>query len=149
MDELALLLRKAQANAFQMYSQTHGYHWNVVGPHFKQFHAFFLEIYEDVFESIDLYAEMQRKIGKYAPFGAANMALISDVQINDTLDLKPYDMLQELYKTNQAVLDCIVTLFDKANELNEQGICNDVATRISQHQFWAWQLKSSFEWGWG
>jgi DNA-binding ferritin-like protein len=92
---------------------------------------------------------MQRKIGKYAPFGAANMALISDVQINDTLDLKPYEMLQELYKTNQTVLDSIIILFDKANELNEQGICNDVAARISQHQFWAWQIKASFEWGWG
>jgi starvation-inducible DNA-binding protein len=149
MDELASLLRKAQANAFQMYAQTHGYHWNVVGPHFKQFHAFFLEIYEDVFESIDLYAEMQRKIGKYAPFGAVNMAMLSDVELNDTLDLKPYDMLQELYKTNQTVLDSIKVLFDKANELNEQGICNDVAARISQHQFWGWQLKASFEWGWG
>jgi len=135
MNELALSLRKAQANAFQMYSQAHGYHWNVVGPHFKQFHAFFLEIYEDVFDSIDLYAEMQRKIGKYAPFGAANMSLISDVQIDDTLDLKPYAMLQELYKTNQTVLDSLTSLFDKANELNEQGICNDVAARISQHQF--------------
>jgi DNA-binding ferritin-like protein len=58
-------------------------------------------------------------------------------------------MLQELYKTNQTILDGLKVLFDKANELNEQGICNDVAARISQHQFWAWQLKSSFEWGWG
>jgi len=149
MSDLAYLLRKAQANAFQMYSQSHGYHWNVVGPHFKQFHAFFLEIYEDVFDSVDLYAEMQRKIGKYAPFGASNMALISDVQINDTLELKPYDMLQELHKTNEVVLKSLVELFDKANELNEQGICNDVAARISQHQFWAWQIKASFEWGWG
>ena len=59
------------------------------------------------------------------------------------------EIKQELYKTNQTVLDSIIILFDKANELNEQGICNDVAARISQHQFWAWQLKASFEWGWG
>lgn len=149
MEELAMLLRKAQANAFQMYAQTHGYHWNVVGPHFKQFHAFFLEIYEDVFDSIDLFAEIQRKINKYAPFGAVNMAQISDVEINDTLDLKPYDMVNELIKTNNVVLDSLKKLFDKANELNEQGIANDVAARISQHQFWGWQLRASIEWGWG
>ena len=70
MTELVDSLKKLQANAFQMYAQAHGYHWNVEGMLFKELHAFFLEIYEDVFDSIDPIAENLRKLDSTAPFGA-------------------------------------------------------------------------------
>ena len=52
-------------------------------------------------------------------------------------------MLQELYNTNNLVINSLTDAFDKANAIDSQGICNFLADRIDKHQFWAWQLKSS------
>ena len=55
-ENLVTCLKELQSMNMKMYAQSHGYHWNVEGRDFKQDHAFLLEIYEDVFDSIDAYA---------------------------------------------------------------------------------------------
>ena len=37
----------------------------------------------------------------------------------------------------------LTEVYDIANKLNEQGICNFIAERIDMHQKWSWQLKST------
>jgi starvation-inducible DNA-binding protein len=129
-----------------MYAQSHGYHWNVEGVMFKELHAFFLEIYEDVFGSIDTYSEWMRKLDSYAPFGAMAWSSNATILINDSLDLQPRQMLEELVKTNAAVIDTLNEVFKIANiKYNQQGLANFLAERIDQHQFWGWQLKASLK----
>jgi len=138
-DELKVL----QANVVQMYGQAHGYHWNVEGMLFKTFHAFFLEIYEDVYGSIDPISENIRKLGGKAPFGPASWLNNSTVSINNSEDLSIDDMLHELIKTNNVLLNQLKQVFKIADLANEQGIANFIAERIDQHQFWNWQLSVS------
>lgn len=146
MEDLNIKLKELQADVFQMYAQAHGYHWNIEGIMFKELHAFFLEIYEDVFESIDGISETLRKIQTYAPFGAQAWASNATFEINDNVSLSPITMLNELAKTNNLVIENLKEVFNLANvKYNEQGICNFLAARIDQHQFWAWQLKSSLK----
>ena len=71
MNELELLMIKLQSMVAKMYVQAHGYHWNIEGQDFKQYHEFLLEIYEDVYDSIDpisylwtLYAKMRFVVPK-------------------------------------------------------------------------------------
>ena len=71
------ILKELQANAMKMYAQSHGYHWNIEGRTFKQDHAFLLEIYEDVFNSIDPYAENLRKLGAKSPFGLVQLQFLN------------------------------------------------------------------------
>lgn len=138
-DELKVL----QANVFAMYSQAHGYHWNVEGMLFKQLHAFFLEIYEDVYGSIDPISENIRKLGGYAPFGPDQWAENATIHINDVENLGPVEMLQELSRTNNELIIQLKHVFEVADDEDEQGVANFIAERIDQHQFWAWQLKAS------
>lgn len=146
MEDLVDKLKELQANVFQMYAQAHGYHWNVEGMVFKQLHAFFLKIYEDVFDSIDTFAETIRKLDAYAPFGAVQMAQYATVTINDSLSLSPKEMISELIQTNDAVIKTLKEAFQTADvRYNEQGICNTIADRIDKHQFWGWQLRSSLK----
>ena len=145
MNELINALIKLQSEVFKMYSQAHGYHWNIEGRMFKQDHAFLLEIYEDVYDSIDPISENLRKLGAKAPFGPLQWLKNSALQINDSLSLKSDDMLQELYNTNNLVINSLTDAFDKADAIDSQGICNFLADRIDKHQFWAWQLKSSLK----
>ena len=136
-------LKTLQANVVQMYSQAHGYHWNVEGMLFKQFHAFFLEIYEDVYNSIDPISENISKLGGKAPFGPASWLNNSTISINNSEDLTIDEMLHELIKTNNFLINQLKQIFKIADLEGEQGVANFIAERIDQHQFWNWQLMAS------
>jgi starvation-inducible DNA-binding protein len=146
MEDLVDKLKELQANAFQMYSQSHGYHWNVEGMIFRELHKFFLKIYQDVFDSVDTISETIRKVGAYAPFGAVQMAQYATVSINDSPSLSPKEMVGELISTNDDVIKTLKEVFQLANvKYDEQGICNMIAGRIEQHQFWGWQLRATLK----
>ena len=138
-------LKILQANVFQFYAQSHGYHWNVEGQDFKELHAFFLEIYEDVFDSIDAISENIRKLNDYAPFGARDWLQNASVEINDSKNLSCKEMVKELLITNGYIIDNLNQVFKVATEENQQGICNFLADRIDKHQFWQWQLRATYK----
>ena len=107
--------------------------------------SFFLKIYSDVYESIDPISENLRKLGAKAPFGVKEWNDNSDLEINDSEGLGVKQMLQELLNTNTIVLAMLKRTFDISNEVDEQGICNFIAGRIEQHQFWGWQLSATLK----
>jgi starvation-inducible DNA-binding protein len=137
-------LKKLESNVFTMYIQAHGYHWNVEGILFTQYHEFFEKIYTDVFNSIDPISEILRKLHTPAVF------LLEDfVQRKTTGELEagnsPLTMVEKLIETNNIVIDNLNEVFKLANEANEQGICNFIADRIDKHKFWNWWLTSSLK----
>jgi starvation-inducible DNA-binding protein len=138
-------LKELQSMAMKMYAQSHGYHWNIEGRTFKQDHAFLLEIYEDVFDSIDAYAENLRKLETKSPFGLVQLQSNSLLKINDSLDLTSEQMFVELSKTNLQVIDKLKDIFDVATEQREQGIANFLADRQDKHSFWQWQLTATLK----
>lgn len=143
MEQLILDLKELQSMAMKMYAQAHGYHWNVTGRMFKQDHAFFLEIYEDIFDSIDPYAENMRKLGAKVPFGLDQLQQNSVLSINDSFQLNGEQMLTELAKTNIQIIDKLKNACDSADAAREQSILNFLADRLDKHEFWQWQLTSS------
>jgi starvation-inducible DNA-binding protein len=144
-DNLVQGLKELQSMAMKMYAQSHGYHWNIEGREFKQDHAFLLEIYDDVFDSIDTYAESIRKIGAKSPFGLIQLQQNSALKINDSLDLTSIQMFNELSKTNLQIIDKLKDAFDVATELRENGIANFLADRQDKHAFWQWQLTETLK----
>jgi starvation-inducible DNA-binding protein len=140
--ELINVLKELQSMAMKIYAQSHGYHWNIEGRDFKQDHAFLLEIYEDVFDSIDAYAENLRKIKAKVPFGLEQLQQNSALMVNDSLDLTAEQMFNELSKTNLQIIDKLKDGFDIATEVRENGIANFFADRQDKHSFWQWQISS-------
>lgn len=143
MDELINELKLLQANVVAMYAQSHGYHWNVKGMLFKELHAFFLEIYEDVYGSLDPISENIRKLGGDAPFGLNTWSNNATFEVNEDPNLSPVQMLGELILVNSVILTQLKKVFVLADTQNEQGVANFIAERIDQHQFWNWQLTAT------
>ena len=133
-------LQRLLANVFNEYLHAHGFHWNVVGPQFAQLHEFFGDIYEDVYGSIDSIAEILRQLDVKAPFHLSQFTKLKNTpELNSNHAM---DMISDLAMLNNAVILNLTEVFDNANALNLQDICNFVAGRLEMHQKWAWQLRS-------
>lgn len=117
-----------------------GYHWNVRGLHFQQFHELFGEVYEDAEGATDGLGELVRKMGHDAPYLLTDLAQLSDVQPRQTASNNPEDLAAALYAANNVVLQNLVAAFNCADEYNEQGVADFLAGRIDAHQKVRWQL---------
>lgn len=143
MEELVAKLKQWQANSHVLYNTAHGFHWNVEGALFTQYHSFFEEIYSDVYASIDNIAEWQRKFQAYAPFSLEDMARLNTYGQIGLSSTSPLSMSQTLlYMVEKMTLE-VKELFDVATAEREQGLANFCADRQDKLQFWAWWLRSS------
>jgi DNA-binding ferritin-like protein len=140
---LVELLEKTLADVVSFTFIAQGYHWNVKGKNFPQYHEFFGDIYEEVQDSIDPLAENILKLGYDAPMGIASYAQMSELSASGTKDSSCEAMSYDLYMANNKVLDMYKEAFSVADSMNEQGVADFLAGRIDAHQKWAWQLKAS------
>ena len=130
-DALTVLIE----DVFGFYTRAHEAHWNVAGSDFAEYHALFGEIYQDVWESVDEYAENIRKLGSLAPSLA--------VESRELLDVDPAVLAQQLLDANDILIPAIRGAFDIATAAGQQGVANFLAERQDAHQRISWQLRSS------
>ena len=139
---LADALKTLLATAYALSIKAQNFHWNVEGPNFPQYHEFFGNFYEEVYNNtIDRAAELIRQLDSYTPGSVTRYAQLS--QIQDQLKIPRAElMMQELYEDNQTILSMWKEAFHIAEEADEQGIANFIAERIDAHGKHAWMLRS-------
>jgi len=120
----------------------HGYHWNVKGPEFTQFHDFFGEIYEDWSGEEDRIAEYIRALGFDAPHGLDQFLGLSCVE-NKYCSGNPMEMATNLYEVNLVLHNCLEDIFNLATAINVQGIADWAATRMDAHLKLNWKLSTT------
>lgn len=145
MNGLVSSLQTVLANTFVMYFKTQGFHWNVEGIHFSQYHDFFSDIYSDLYGSVDLLAENVRKLGEYAPRSLGDMYKSSTLVESNIVGTNIKEMLNSLLVDNNEVLNSLNRTFALANTANEQGLADYLAQRIDSHKKHEWQIKSSLK----
>lgn len=137
-DSLKILL--ATSYAFAVKAQH--FHWNVEGQDFPQYHKFFGKIYEEVFDNaIDQIAEYIRVLNSYTPGSLTRLKELS--QIEDQLKIPRAElMIAELYENNETLLKMFKAAFHEAEQEDEQGIADFIASRIDAHGKHSWMLRS-------
>ena len=138
---LADSLKTLLATNFAYYLKAHGFHWNVEGPDFSELHGFFQEIYEDAYSAIDPTAEYIRYLGEYSPASLERFSELTEIS-GQTKIPRARLMLEELKANNDQMIDVLNRCFAEANGVNEQGIANFIAERLSAHGKYRWQLTS-------
>jgi starvation-inducible DNA-binding protein len=142
--DLVAALRRTLADAVTFYLRAHGYHWNVVGSDFAEYHALFEAIYVDTLESIDPLGEIIRKLDGIAPFRLPELMALRSIGDDSLVAPLPAAMSADLLAANEMMLDTLRNAFAIATgTADEQGVANFLAERIDQHQKWSWQLRSS------
>jgi starvation-inducible DNA-binding protein len=145
MEQLVKSMRKCLANTFVFYFKTHGYHWNVEGINFPQYHEFLGNLYESLQNAVDPIAEQIRALGEYAPSGLNE--LYADATIVDSNLKGDYlkEMLATLLMDNDTVSADLNEALALATASNKQGLVNFLADRIDQHAKHGWMLRSSLK----
>lgn len=144
MDELAKAMKIAFSTEFSFYLKSHFYHWNVEGPDFDQYHNLFSKIYEEVYGSIDAFAENIRKLGTYTPGSYTRLSMLS--QIEDELTVPPaLDMINDLLNDSEKCIKIFKMVYDLSEREEEYGLSNFLAERIDAHKKHSWMLRATLK----
>jgi starvation-inducible DNA-binding protein len=141
MEQLILQLKVLQATAFSLYLKAHNYHWNVTGPNFSDYHAFFGTFYNDVWASVDMYAEHARTLDTFVPGSLTRFAELTKIQ--DEVNIPaPNAMFARLFADNEIFLMELNKAHTMAEAVNKRGIVNFLEGQIDFHEKMHWMLKS-------
>ena len=134
-------LKTHLGSAFTLFTKAAGFHWNVEGSNFPQYHEFLGSLYGEVYGSIDRTAEYIRTLNAYAPGGLKAMQTLSVLQ-DEPLVLMPSEMMTQLYSDIEQVIEQLDVCFDSAATENKQGIANFIAERLDAYEKHSWMLRS-------
>lgn len=142
MEELKQSLKVSLATVFSFYLKAHNFHWNVEGVNFYEYHKLFGDIYEDVYESVDVLAEHIRALDSYAPGSFKRFTELSKVE--DEINIPTAKkMAVKLLADNEKVIEALNEAFKHAEKHNKQGLMNFLAARLETHAKWSWFLRST------
>lgn len=142
MEELQKAAKIAFASEFSFYLKAHQFHWNVTGPTFLQDHELFGKIYEEVYGSIDDFAEKIRALGTYMPGSYTRFSVLT--QIEDETEVPPLNvMLVELYEDNEKMVRLFKLVYDLAEQEGKHGLSNFLAERMDAHEKHGWMLRAT------
>lgn len=143
MDKEALIeqMKVVLASVFSLYLKSHNYHWNVTGPNFIQYHKFLGKTYEQLHDSVDLYAEHIRALGAYAPGSLKRFSELTKISDEVAIPSARF-MFIRLASDNEVVLDELRTAANMAEGLKERGVLNFIEGQIDAHEKLHWMLKS-------
>lgn len=142
MKKVADELIKVLANNTILYMKTHGFHWNVTGPHFSMHHQMFEEQYNDLFEAQDIIAERIRSLGELAP--NSYKELLKHASIKESSgNLPARDMLKALLKDNETMINNLRKSMEICAKHTDEGTFDMLVERLQTHEKHAWMLRAT------
>jgi starvation-inducible DNA-binding protein len=136
-------LKKLLANHIESAMIVHGYHWNVEGVNFNEFHAFFGDVYDDYQDQIDPIAEYIRIVSNATEYVNASIDIVklnTTIKSNPIVGDKSLDMCSAIDIINTELITNFTELFTIAQKDNHQDIMNYCADRINALNKLHWKL---------
>jgi starvation-inducible DNA-binding protein len=146
MEQLQQLAKIAFASTYSFALKAQNYHWNVEGSDFFEYHALFEQIYNDVYGSVDDFAENIRKLRTYTPASYSRFSMLSKVE--DETDIIPLEaMVRELLLDNEKMIVILKKTYDASEAAGKHGFSNFLAERMDSHEKHGWMLRASSKGG--
>lgn len=141
MEELITAMKRSLSDSFAFYLKAQGYHWNVEGDDFQQYHDFFGNLYEEVYSSIDGLAEQIRTLNAYPQGSLASMRTYSAIEDEMQVPVASV-MLSNLHRDNKKVIESLTEAYKMCERFSEFGVSNFLQDRITAHKKHEWMLRS-------
>ena len=145
-DPVAEALARLLADTYTLYLMTHGYHWNVTGPHFRSLHLMFEEQYEELAEAVDEIAERIRQLGPMAPGSYREMARLTEVGDAEG-EPDAMGLVHMLLDAYEIVVRTAHTVIAAAEQADDPASLDLATRRIAVHEKTLWMLRATEPWG--
>ncbi len=136
-DNLTAILGKT----FGLYVQTHAYHWNVVGPAFRQLHAAFEDQYTNLWTALDDIAERIRSLGAPAPGSLAELTALAGPAPAPAQSANA--MVSALIAGHEALAAELRTGIASAQDAGDEVTAGLLTDRLSWHEKELWMMKAA------
>lgn len=135
-------LSNVQADAFRLFVNVQGLHWNVEGPLFYSLHKLTEEQYEELSESIDELAERVRALGLIPP---ESLAAYQERSIIDDLpkDADLTDRVKRLVSDYERAAERLTEAVKVAEDHGDVKTADLLTERIGVYDENAWMLRAS------
>jgi starvation-inducible DNA-binding protein len=144
MEQLINALKIAFASEYSFALKAQNFHWNTEGPDFYEFHLLFEKIYDEVYGSIDDFAENIRKSGAYTPASLSRFSMLTTVEDENQI-IDPRAMTAELLADSDKLAQLMSMVYKMADGANEFGLSNFLADRQDAHRKHSWFLRSTLK----
>jgi starvation-inducible DNA-binding protein len=141
METLIEQLKVILGTNFALYLKSHGYHWNIEGSNFPQYHDFLSDFYTSIFEQTDSIAEHIRALNSYAPGSLARMLELADIQEATSIP-DAMAMMRDLASDNERFIIHLRAGIAAAEMANEPAVGNFLQDLLDAHQKKGWMLRS-------
>jgi starvation-inducible DNA-binding protein len=134
-------LKKLLADSYTLYLQTHNFHWNVVGPQFRELHLMFEEHYTELATAVDEIAERIRTLDVAAPGTYKAFAELSSIkEVEGVPEAK--EMVRLLTQGHEQVVKTCREVLEPAQEAGDESTAALVSDRMRVHEKTAWMLRA-------
>ena len=141
MEQLIEQLKVILGTNFALYLKSHGFHWNIEGANFPQYHDFLNGFYNEVWNQNDLIAEHIRQLDSYAPGSLERMLELADLEESQNIPIA-LAMMTELKRDNDRFIVHLRAGIVAAEQADEPAIGNFLQDLLGAHQKKAWRLRS-------
>ncbi|MFP4401933.1 MAG: Dps family protein [Candidatus Nanoarchaeia archaeon] len=137
-EELNTLL----ASEYTLYTKLRNFHWNVVGPHFQEYHKFFEETYEEVETHIDDTAEKVRTLG-FRPLSSMEEFLKHTfLKESTTQNMSAQEMLSELAQDYKAMITQLNAKIKVCQDEKDVGVEDFLTGILQEYEKKLWMIES-------
>jgi starvation-inducible DNA-binding protein len=144
MEKLIECMKRLFATNYQYYVKAHGFHVNVVGPDFVQYHQLFGEVYELADDATDTIGEHIRVLQAIAPFSLKRIMELGTIK--DSAERpEAMKMVKELLDDSQILMDHYEECHDMATEYKDYGLINFIEGQMDMLGKIMWKLRSTTE----
>ncbi len=134
-------LSRVLADTYTLYLKTHGYHWNVTGPHFSALHVMFEEQYRALWAATDDIAERIRALGVAAPGSGSAFAAKASIAEADGAPAAE-EMIKDLAAGHERLAKTAREAFPAAESADDQPTMDLLTERMVAAEKTAWMLRA-------
>ncbi len=138
------LLTSLLADEYVLYTKTRNYHWNIVSPHFNDYHKFFETQYGELEVFIDDIAERIRQLGGNA------IATLDELKSHTRLQEHPgkypsdREMFSNLVSDHESIIRNLRTDLAKSDEsFHDMGTSDFLTGLMENHEKMVWMLRAT------
>ena len=137
-------LKRLLADTYTLYLQTHNFHWNVTGPHYRELHLMLEEHYTELAVAVDDIAERIRALGVAAPGTYKEFSQLSSIEeVSGLSDGEA--IVKILTASHEQVIRSCRAVLGIAQQADDESSASVVSDRMRVHEKTAWMLRATYQ----